>query len=259
LIRALLGATRSGASLPSHAVLERSIDELEIEDEASFRHVGLYADLKEVLRRAKYRFRVLPPASAGRWDRALFLNLTYWAPTDGGDILVGDVIPADVVAHVAWHHLAARALAGEAGAPPSAADLFLGESIASAFDVYLVGRLLGHSPESTFLADRVPALAESAEQAGLSADDFEVLLNGIADDPERAFEELRELLFDATTALVACASADDAVATLARFDGHRFGSLLHHYELSNWVLYARAYAKTDLPRSSNARVTSTPR
>jgi hypothetical protein len=28
---------------------------------------------------------------------------------------------------------------------------------------------------------------------------------------------------------------------LAAFDGHPFAALLHHYELSNWVLYARAY------------------
>jgi hypothetical protein len=39
-----------------------------------------------------------------------------------------------------------------------------------------------------------------------------------------------------------CKSADDALAALAPFDAHRFGALLHRYELSNWVLYARAYA-----------------
>jgi hypothetical protein len=222
---------------------ERTIDELEIEDEASFGHVGLYADLKDVLLRSKCRFRVLPAADARRWDRALFLNLTFWGANDGGDVLVDEVIPADVVTHVAWHHLAARALVDAAGGPLSTADLFLGEAIASAFDVYLVGRLLGHSPESTFLASQVPAMAESASEAGLSADDFEVLLRGVADDPDRSFEDLRQLLFDATTALVECAGPDDALATLSRFDAHRFASLLHHYELSNWILYARAYAK----------------
>ena len=52
-----------------------SLSQVTIEDEASFRHVGLYADLKEVLRRANYRFRILPAQLAGRWDRALLLNL----------------------------------------------------------------------------------------------------------------------------------------------------------------------------------------
>ena len=68
---------------------------------------------------------------------------------------------ADVVAHAAWHYLAARALAPAAGRSLSVDALFLGEAIASAFDVYLVGRLLGHAPRSTFLETQVPAMAES--------------------------------------------------------------------------------------------------
>ncbi|MBX3224091.1 MAG: hypothetical protein KF795_26485 [Labilithrix sp.] len=220
----------------------KTLDDLKIEDERSFRHVGLYGDLKEVLRRDGYTFRVLPEASAGRWDRALLLNLTFWGASAGGDVLVDDVLPADVVAHAAWHHLAARALAGEPGAPLSADALFLGEAIASAFDVYLVGRLLGHAPRSTFLATQVPAMAESAHEAGLSEADFDALIQGIAADPDRAFEDLRQLLFDAATSLTACSGADDALTVLGRLDEHRFAALLHHYELSNWVLYARAYA-----------------
>jgi hypothetical protein len=236
----------------------RILDELVIDDEASFAHVGLYADLREVLRRDAYEFRVLPATSAARWDRALLLNLTFWASGEGGgDVLVDDHVAADVVAHVAWHHLAARALsAPKATTPgvadpkstttgvadrPSAAALFLGEAIASAFDVYLVGRLLGHAPRSAFLRTQVPAMAATADAAGLSAAGFEQLLERIAGDPERAFEDLRELLVDATGALLDCASAAEALAALARFDGHAFAALLHRHELSNWVLYARAY------------------
>ena len=72
----------------------RTVDELEIGDESAFRHVALYADLKEILRRDEYRVRVLPDALTGRWDRALFLNLTFWGAGEGGDILEGDVMPA---------------------------------------------------------------------------------------------------------------------------------------------------------------------
>jgi len=221
------------------ALLHRTIDELKIEDERSFKHVGLYGDLKEVLRRSGYTVRVLPPALAGRWDRALFLNLTFWGAEAGGDVLERDRTPADVVAHMAWHHLAAKAFRG---VTPSADALFLGEAIASAFDVYLVGRLLGHAPESSFLETQVPAMAEAAQAAGMSDADFEKMLDGIAEDPERAFEDLRALLFDATRALLGCATAEDALAALAGFDGHRFAALLHRYEMSNWVLYAKVYA-----------------
>jgi len=229
----------------------RTLDELTIHDELSFRHVGLYADLKEVLRRAKYPFRVLPKSSAPRADRALLLNLTFWGADAGGDVLVDDHIEADVVAHAAWHHLAARATARGLGAQPSVEALFLGEAVASAFDVYLVGRLLGHAPKSTFLETQVPAMADAADAAGLGEDEFELLLQSIAADPDGAFTDLRELLFDATSALFACRGPEEAYAALAAFDTHRFASLLHRYELSNWVLYARAHGgdRGDDPRS----------
>lgn len=232
---------------------ERTIDDLTLLDEKSFRHVALYEELKNTLRAARYSFRVMPATGAARWERALLLNLTFWGASSGGDVLVDAELPADVVAHAAWHHLAARALAPADGSRLSADALFLGEAIASAFDVYLVGRLLGHSPESSFLETQVAAMADAANAAGMSEDDFEDLLQGIANDPERAFEELRQLLFDATTALVSCADAAAAMNVLARFDTHRFGVLLHHYELSTWVLYARAYASHDLGPDERVR------
>lgn len=219
------------------------IDDLVIDDESSFGHVALYADLKQVLRDARYRFRVLPDALAGRWDRAQLLNLSFWGADAGGDVLVDRHLPADVVAHAAWHHLAHLATAGVPGSSPTVADVFFGEAIASAFDLYLVGRLLGHSPQSSFLETQVPAMADAADAAGCSEDDFASLLESVADDPERAFADLCELLYDATTALFSSGSAEAALAALCRFDDHRFAALLHHYELANWVLHARAYAR----------------
>ncbi len=233
-----------------------SLDELHIEDELSFRHVGLYEELKQALRRDGYRFRVAGhdggpskgppnPSGGGRasWDRVLFLNLTFWDASDQGDVLAEASIPADVVAHVAWHHLGRKAL-GPASA--SADGLFLGEAIASAFDLFLVGRLLGHAPNALFLETQVPALAEVADAAGLSEEGFEALLKDISADPDRAFEDLRQLLFDAATSLVRCEGVDAAAKALEPLDRHRFAPLLHHYELSNWVLYGRAYAGTRL-------------
>jgi hypothetical protein len=220
----------------------RTLDELAIDDESSLRHVALYSDLKEVLRRHGFRFRVLSGASHGRADRALLLNLSFWAADAGGDVLADGSIAADVVAHAAWHHLAARELASSRGGM-SVDALFLGEAIASAFDVYLVGRLLGHAPRSTFLETQVPAMAETAKAAGLSRTSFAGLLAGFSRKPERAFEDLRELLFDAATALFTCRTPEEGHAALRAFDGRGCGALLHRYELSNWVLYARAWGR----------------
>ncbi|AUX20576.1 hypothetical protein SOCEGT47_010480 [Sorangium cellulosum] len=234
-----------------------TLDALTIDDERSFRHVALYGDLKQALLRDGYRFRV--PEADASWDRVVFLNLTFWSASEQGDLIPGDHIAADVVAHVAWHHLAHRALSG-AGAPPSAEALLLAEAIASAFDLYLVGRLLGHAPDAEFLATQVPAMAEAAEAAGLSDAAFEALLASVSADPERAFEDLRALLFDVTTALRPCDSLSRAAEILAGFDAHRFAPLLHHYELSNWILSTRPLPSSPDPgaRAVDAALRSAP-
>lgn len=241
------------SAIATTAFTEYSVDELDIEEESMFAHVALYADLKQVLRDADYKFRVLPSSSAEGWDRAQLLNLTFWGLDGGGDVLIDASPPADVIAHAAWHFLANRALNGGSGAPASAAAMFIGEAIASAFDVYLIGRLLGHSPDASFLETQIPAMADAADAAGLAADEFEELLNSMAADPELAFSDLRSLLCDATEALFACETPEAAIDVLDRLDSHRFGALLHHYELSNWVLYARAYATTSADDSARAK------
>jgi len=175
-----------------------SLDELTITDEASFAHVAVYLRLKRVLHEAAHRFAVPARGALLSWDRALFLNLTFWNAEHATDVLCESSLPADVVAHIAWHHLAAAQLAPlvpESAGPPCADALFFGEAIASAFDLYLVGRLLHHAPDSDFIATQVSIMGEAAEQAGLSKAKFAALLEGVATDPERAFEDLRTLLF----------------------------------------------------------------
>jgi hypothetical protein len=218
-----------------------TLADLVVDDEDSFSHVGLYGDLRHIVAASDHRFLVLRRnVRRADWDRALFLNLTFWHAAEATDVLVDEHIPADVVAHVGWHLLAARHLAPAEGRLPVPA-LLLSEAIASAFDLYLVGRLLGHRPDAEFLQTQVPAMADSAEGAGMGADELEALLETVAADPERAFEDLRALLFDAATSLYACEDVAGAAAVLEGLEGRRFAALLHHYELSNWVLYARAY------------------
>ena len=218
-------------------LLTVGLDALTLRGERDLAHIALYRSLKRMLVDDGVRFRVPGPRSPhGFWDRALFLNLTYWDARDPRDVLVDASLDADVLAHVAWHHAARKALGG----PVSADALFLGESVASAFDLYLVGRTLARGGD--FLESQVPAMAAVAEGAGMPEEDFEALLQSVADDPERAFEDLRALLFDATTGLVAARGVDEAAAVLEALEGRRFAALLHHFELSNWVLFARAYA-----------------
>ena len=214
---------------------------LRIDDERSLRNIDLYARLKERLVEDRYTFRVLDPGLPPDWNRALFLNLGFWSPDGGGDVLVDERIAADVVAHVAWHHVASRSLGAAA---TTAGGLLLAESVASAFDLYLVGRLLGTAPRSAFLATQVPAMAEVAMSAGLDARAFARLLSVIAGDPDAAFSSLRSLLFQVATRLLHARTPDQAARLLAKFAAHPFHALLHHYNLTNWILFAQAHAKS---------------
>jgi hypothetical protein len=63
---------------------------------------------------------------------------------------------------------------------------------------------------------------------------------------------MRQLLLDAATGLLSCTDGAAADSLLEGFAGHRFESLLHHYQLSNWILYARAHAAP--PSASDAAI-----
>jgi hypothetical protein len=234
-----------------------TLDDLTIDDRSSFSGVAVYGRLEAIVRRTRHPFRIPEAGRTASWDRALFLNLTYWTAGEGADVLCDDHIPADVVAHVGWHEVVSRELAGRqpAAAPPlgasppsapSAGAMFLAESIASAFDLYLLGRLLPNAPECDFVTSQVPLMAECAADAGMPDPVFSEMLEAVVRDPERAFEDLRALLFDAAIALLTCPGVTEAQAVLDGLADRRFAPLLHHYQLSNWILYARAYAARPL-------------
>jgi hypothetical protein len=221
-----------------------TLDELTIDDEPSFKGVAIYQRLKEVLRASQHRFKVAGTGENASWDRVLFLNLTFWSSADDASVLCDDHIAPDEIAHTALHHVVGSALARvSASGAPSPAALLFSEAIASAIDLYFVGRLLSNAPDSEFIASQVPIMAEAAAQAGLDEGGFARLLEGVTAAPERAFEDMRALLVDAGTALLGCADADAAQIALERFAGHRLAPLIHHFQLSNWILYTRAYAR----------------
>ncbi len=226
-----------------------ALADLTLEDERSFRHVGVYHELKRVFTAAAPTFCV-PATSALGPDAARVLNLALWRPGGVAEVLPDEHLTADQLAHNAWHLVAHGAL----GAHADAADgMLLAEAIASAFDVYLVGRLIGHGPDAEFLATQVPAMSDAAHAAGLDEAGFARLLERMAAEPERCFEELRALLFDTATALVGAAGASGmaglhaASEILGRAAAAPLGALVHHYELPTWVLHARAYATSLAP------------
>ena len=176
--------------------------ELTIDDERSFAHVALYGRLKQaLLGRTSGSWSPLPTRRIS-WDRA-----TVPEP----DLL--DRRRRAVRGPHPGRRRRPRRLAppgqgraeGDRPAPRPPAALFFAEAIASAFDLYLVGRLLPNAPDADFIATQVPIMSDCAQAAGLSEAAFAALLEDVARAPEAAFEELRALLFDAANALYAAA------------------------------------------------------
>ena len=217
------------------ALRKITLRELRVTGARALRTDRYYPALSSRLLRDRYELRVEPKLDP---NRALLLNLSFWSPGDGADVIASRSIAADVVAHIAWHHVARQAL----GAAGTTVDgMLLGESIASAFDVYLVGRLLVLDASCEFLRSQIPALSEVAASAGLSAKKFQALLGALARDPEAAFADLRQLLFEVATQLLRARGIDAANAVIESHRRDRFFSLLHHYNVSNWLLHSRAY------------------
>jgi hypothetical protein len=220
-----------------------TLDALRIDDERAFSHIGLYGELKQVLHKSQQQFLIPAPGATLSWDRATFLNLTYWNVGLATDVLCEARIPADVVAHIAWHSLAATNLHGNAA--PTAQAMLFGEAIASAFDLYLIGRMVNHVPDAEFVETQIPIMAEAAAEAGADEAAFTALIESVAENPEQAFEDLRALLFDAARQLLTCTTPESAQTVFESLAGHRFGCLLHHYQLSNWLLHVRAHGAHD--------------
>ena len=160
-----------------------SLDELTIDDERSFAHVALYGRLKQALRRSGHRFCIPRRARRSSWDRALFLNLTFWSGETAPTCCARSTSPptsSPTSPGTTWSAASSRGWRRRRGRAATPADaLFFAESIASAFDLYLVGRLLPNAPDSDFITTQVPLMAECAQQAGLSEAAFAALLEEV--------------------------------------------------------------------------------
>lgn len=190
-----------------------------------------------------------PPV--GRWDRALLLNLTFWGATNGsgarvgGDILVDRTLPADVVAHVAWHHLAAKH--GPALVRPPLGRRPLPRR-GDCERLRPLPRRPAPRARSSVDFSRDPGARHGRGRGGRRS-----LRGGHRRLAQRRGPGSRGLLRVAAAApgptpraLLRCRSATDGLRALASFDEHPFAPLLHRYELSNWVLHARAYVADPL-------------
>ncbi|MEM1032896.1 MAG: hypothetical protein AAGN82_21300 [Myxococcota bacterium] len=211
--------------------------DIEVIDVERYRHVAEAARLLAAARALDLRFAMVEAGGPGE-DEARLINLAFWHPDGVAEVLDEPYLTLDQVAHNVWHVAAARALGEEA---TRVEGLLLAEAVASAFDVYLIGRLLGHEPEAPLLETQVPAMSDAAGAAGRSDAEVAAMFEGFAAAPEESFGQLTQLLFATGRALVDAPDPDAAAEVLRHSRTQPLGCLLHHYELPTWVLFARAY------------------
>ena len=162
------------------------VSELTIVDEQSFETLALYRALRTRMDEAEPVFLITDP-NGDEGERARLLNLGFWDPSSFMEVLTEPVITADQLAHNALHHCGYGAL-GDAAR--SLEGLLLVESIASAMDIYWLGRLLAEAPYAEFLESQVPAISEAASGAGASSGSSLIYCNWL-ENPPKAFGDLR--------------------------------------------------------------------
>ena len=211
------------------------VSELTIVDEQSFETLALYRALRTRMDEADPVFLITDP-NGDEGERARLLNLGFWDPSSFMEVLTEPVITADQLAHNALHHCGYGAL-GDAAR--SLEGLLLVESIASAMDIYWLGRLLAEAPYAEFLESQVPAISEAASGAGASSEEFADLLQLAAENPPKAFGDLRSVLFDTALGLTRAVDVHEADRVLREQSTHQWSVLTHHYAITNWILFAR--------------------
>ncbi len=208
--------------------------ELVIEDEADYRAAGLGRLLAlscGFLERAGVRFGVMPE---GR-GTARLASLLSWQVAERLELLDEACVASDQLVHFALHQMVDRRLGHD---DPYA--VLLAETIASASDLYLLGKLAATDREPAFLVDTMESFSAWFELYAGDPDDLERLLASTVADPYAAMRSLCRYLLAATAPLLYPRDERSVTDTLTKAARDRAYPLLHHYNTTNWVLSIRA-------------------
>ena len=129
------------------------VSERTVEDEEAFGRLPFYRALRAWMDEADPVF-LITNEGGDQPESARLLNLAFWEPRSFMEVLTEPVVTADQLAHNALHHRGYEALGDAARCLEG---LLLVESIASAMDVYWLGKLLAEAPYAEFLETQVPA------------------------------------------------------------------------------------------------------
>lgn len=164
---------------------------------------------------------------------ARLLNLSFWHPNHQTEYLDSKELTGDLLIHIACHQLIHLRFGSQ-----DTAYRILGEVLASASDLYLVGLFAQavDQEETEFLAETIESFHFYYETYG-SLTALESVLEQCIEHPFETFTSLALYLNEFVQALLFPAAEMERV--LADLSKSPFYPLVHHYHLANWVVSLR--------------------
>jgi len=210
------------------------IEAIEIDDRDAYGKValdGLLEAASATLDRAGVRVVV---TERGR-GTARLANLLCWQVQANLELADDAVLSGDQIIHFALHHLADQQMGHE---DPRA--LLFAETLASSADILLLGSLASLEPEPDFVVETMESFAYYYDLYAGSEEVLARVLTRIVDDPFAMMRAVCLFLYAAAEPLL---SASDLATTLSHLDRlveDDLYPLVHHYNMTNWILAIRA-------------------
>jgi hypothetical protein len=208
-------------------LIERGIDGIDILEREIYTKAEIDLLRLSLKMLANHRFAVI---AEGR-GMARLLNLLCWDAASGTEFLDDQEMPADQAIHMAIHQVIERDLGST-----TPEHMLLAETIASASDLYLLGKLAKAGEETAFVTETMESFSFYYETYAAKAEHLETLLQAVLTSPFMAMSQVADFLFE--TGLLLFQPLSNAEA-LRACTAHAFYPLIHHYNITNWIMAIR--------------------
>jgi len=190
--------------------------------------ISLLPQARAILAANRTRAVIVPRAGLAR-----LLNLVHWDVATHLEYLDERAVYADQLCHFAAHQLIDALLGSR---DPYA--LLFAEAFASALDFYLLGKLIQAGEETGFLIETIESFTTYYELYD-SEDQLELVLTRTGEAPFTLMAEVADYLFQCAILLMSKADPGEIMQALGWLAEGPLYPLVHHYNVSNWVLAIR--------------------
>ena len=204
-----------------------ALSDLAIDEADAFRRAGIDLLDAALPLLKNHRFIVTPGKGLAR-----LADLLNWRAGALCEHIDRRGVSADQVIHFAIHHVLDQNL--EENHPGA---VLLAECLASASDLYLLGKLSQAGEETAFLSDTIESMCSYYEMYAAEPDHLEQFFAAFLENPFETMVETACFLFHFGAAFL---KSEPDLAVLTRFSENARYPLVHHYNLTNWILTIRA-------------------